>query len=221
MSQITPPDKHDFEPREPEDEKEGALARFMNWVVSTDPVQVKAYVDKLRDQNKGISDDDLARKIVRRKAFKNGLLGAASGFPGILALPATIPADLVGSWRIQAFMAISIAYVYGQTSQTTDLKTDVYLIMAGDSATEAVKRLGIEVGKTLTRKAVQKYMTREIMVKIWSVLGRKIITKAGEKSLTSFMRMVPIIGAPIGFAFDWAATRTIGHLAIDYYSGKA
>lgn len=220
MSDITPPDKHDFARREPEDKKESALARFIDWVVSTDPAQVKAYVDKLRSQSEGITDDDLAKKIVSRKAFKNGLVGAVAGVPGILMLPATIPADLVASWRIQAFMAISIAYVYGHTAKTTDLKTDIYLILAGESAKEALKRLGIAAGKTITRKAVEKYVTREVMVKIWSVLGRKIITKAGERSLTSFMRMVPLIGAPIGFGFDWAATRAVGHFAITYYSGR-
>ena len=58
------------------------------------------------------------------------------------------------------------------------------------------------------------------MKRITSLIGRKIITKAGEKSLTSFMKMVPLVGAPIGFAFDWFAARAVGHFAIKYYSGK-
>jgi len=58
------------------------------------------------------------------------------------------------------------------------------------------------------------------MVKIWSIVGRKIITKAGEKSLISFVRMVPLVGAPVGFAFDWAYAKTIGNFAMKYYSGK-
>lgn len=116
-------------------------------------------------------------------------------------------------------MAFSIAYIYGHTKDTTDLKTDLYLILAGDSAKEALKRFGIEVSKSVTKKAVDKYITREIMVKIWKVVGRKIITKAGEKSLTSFIKLVPLVGAPVGFAFDWGATRAVGGLAIKYYKG--
>ena len=57
------------------------------------------------------------------------------------------------------------------------------------------------------------------MVKIWKVVGQKIITKAGEKSMTSFMKMVPLVGAPVGFAFDWTATQAVGKLAIKYYRG--
>jgi hypothetical protein len=220
MTKELPPQDQDFGSKKPDDEKVNALSRFFDWVVSTEPEKVSAYVDKLRSQNPGISDDNLAKKIVSRKTLKNGLVGGITGIPGILSLPVTIPADLVASWRIQAFMAMCVAYVYGHTAETTDLKTDLYLIFAGDSAKEALKRIGIEVGKTLTKKGVQKYITREVMKKIWSVLGRKIITKAGEKSLTSFMRMVPLVGGVIGFGFDWAYARTVGKFAIKYYSGR-
>jgi len=221
MSNLVLPPDGDFSPKKPENEKVGAFGKFMDCVVSAQPTSVAAYVNKLRTQNPGITDDALAKKIVHRKAFKNGWVGAATGVGGILVLPVTIPADLVASWRIQAFMCMSVAYVYGHTAETTDLKTDIYLIMAGDTAKQALKRLGIEVGKTVTRKAVEKYITREVMVKIWKVIGQRIITKAGQKSLTSFTRMVPLIGAPIGFGFDWFSTRAVGHCAMEYYSGRA
>lgn len=140
-------------------------------------------------------------------------------FNGLFVMPVTIPTDLIASWRIQATMAFSIAYIYGHTENTTDLKTDLYLILAGDSAKEALKRLGIEISKDITKKAVNKYITRDVMVKIWKVVGRKIITKAGEKSMTSFVKMVPLVSAPIGFAFDWSATQAVGYMAINFYRG--
>lgn len=201
------------------EELQKGLDTVVDYVISTDSVVIKSYVDKLREQNMGITCDELAKKVMNRKSVKNGLVGAATGLGGIVTLPVSIPADLVCSWRIQASMAFSIAYIYGHTKDTTDLKTDLYLILAGDSAKEALKRFGIEVSKSVTKKAVDKYITRDIMVKIWKVVGRKIITKAGEKSLTSFMKLVPLVGAPVGFAFDWGATRAVGGLAIKYYKG--
>lgn len=146
--------------------------------------------------------------------MKNGLAGAALGLGGLITLPVTIPSDLACSWRIQASMAFSIAYVYGHNKDTTDLKTDLYIILAGDAAKESLKRFGIEASKAVTKKTVEKYITRDVMTKIWKVLGRKIITKAGEKSLTSFTKMVPV-----GFVFDWGATRIVGNYAIRYYRG--
>lgn len=198
---------------------QNALEHVLDYVISTDNVTIEAYVEKLLEQNKGISCDELAKKILHRKSLKNGFIGAATGLGGLITLPVTIPADLICSWRIQASMAFSIAYVYGHTKGTTDLKTDLYIILAGDSAKEALKRIGIEASKAITKKAVEKYITKDIMLKIWSVVGRKVITKAGEKSLTSFMKMVPLVGAPVGFSFDWAATQTVGKFAIKYYKG--
>lgn len=48
----------------------------------------------------------------------------------------------------------------------------------------------------------------------------KIITRAGQKSMTSFMRMVPLAGIPVGFLFDYFAAKIVGTIAIQYYSGR-
>lgn len=201
------------------EELQKSLEAVMDYVISTDSVTIETYVDKLYEQNPCITRDELAKKVLQRKSLKNGLVGAATGLGGLITLPVSIPADLVCSWRIQATMAFSIAYISGHTKETTDLKTDLYLIMAGDSAKEILKRFGIEVSKNITKKAVNKYITRDIMVKIWKIVGQKIITKAGEKSMTSFIKLVPLIGAPVGFTFDWTATQAVGQLAIKYYKG--
>lgn len=202
------------------EDKRNALQKIIDWAVTTNPDNIKNYVEKLRQQNPGISKDNLAKKIMSRKAFKSGLVGAVTGVGGLITLPVSVPADLVASWKIQATMAVAIACAYGHDVNTTDIKTDVYLIMAGNSAKEALKRFGIEVTKTVTKKAIQKHITREVMKKIWKVIGQKIITKAGQKSLTSFIKMVPLVGAPVGFSFDWISAKIVGKFAIKYYSGR-
>jgi hypothetical protein len=198
---------------------EKTIDTTIDWFFEHDDNEIKKYVSKLREQNEGISDEDLAKKIVRRKSYKNGLIGAATGIPGFLALPVTVPADIIASWKIQINMAICIAHAFGHDNETTDLKTDVYIIIAGDAAKEALKRFGIEVSKAITKKAVDRYVTREAMKQIWKVVGRKIITKAGEKSIMSFTKLIPLVGAPVGFAFDWAAAQIVGKHAVNYYKG--
>jgi hypothetical protein len=147
-------------------------------------------------------------------------MGGLTGVPGMILLPVTVPADLIGTWRVQICMIVAIAYVYGHTNETTDLRRDIYLIILGDSFKEVLKDFSIEAGKILTRKTVDKCITREVMNKIYKVIGRKILTKGGEKSITSFVKLVPLVGAPIGFAFEWTATKTVGLFAIRYYSGR-
>lgn len=198
-------------------ELQEALEMVIDYVISTDSIAIEHYINKLYEQNAGITCDELAKKVLSRKSIKSGLIGAITGLGGIITLPIAIPADVVCSWRIQASMAFSIAYIYGHTKDTTNLKTDLYLILAEDSVKEVLKQFGVEVSKNVTKKMVNKYITREIMVKIWKVVGQKIITKAGEKSLTSFVKMVPLVGAPVGFAFDWTATQIVGNVAIKYY----
>jgi EcsC protein family len=190
-----------------------ALDNVVDNVIITSGEDIHLYVDKLKEQNPGLNNEELAKKILNRKALKNGLVGAAMGVGGIVALPA----DIIASWKIQISTALAIAYIYGHTTDTTDLKTDIYLILAGNSAKEALKFIGIEASKGITKKAVQKYITRETMRKIWKVVGQKIITKAGEKSITSFMKMVPLVGAPVGFVFDWSSALTVGKFAMKYY----
>jgi EcsC protein family len=201
-------------------EENNWLTRIVDWMIDNSIGDVTIYVRKLRDQNRGISNDDLAWKILHRKTLKNGLIGAATSTGGFITLPVAIPVDLIASWKIQVFMAMSIANVYGLEPDNSDLRTDVYLILAGDSAKEILKQMGIEISKSVTKKAIQKYVTREIMKKIWKVVPQKIITKAGQKSMTSLVRMVPLVGMPVGFAFDYFAARTVGTTAIHYYSGR-
>lgn len=201
------------------EELQTALVDLVEWYADSNIQDIEEYVVKLRAQNPGIGPDDLARKIVRRKAVKCGLVGAATGVPGALALPATIPADLIATWRIQIVMVVAVARVYGHTATSTDLKTDILLVMAGDAATKALKRVGIEVGKSVTKEVIDRVVTREVMKKIWAVVSRKIITKAGEKSLVSFTKMVPLVGAPIGFLFNWPTARVVGRQAVKYYAG--
>jgi uncharacterized protein (DUF697 family) len=42
----------------------------------------------------------------------------------------------------------------------------------------------------------------------------KIFTKAGENSLTSFVKLVPVAGASVGYTVDRGYTRVLGESAI-------
>ncbi len=103
----------------PEDRRT-ALDKITDWLVVTSPQQISTYVDTLRQQNFSVTDDELAERIV-----KNGLVGPVTGLGGPLTLPVAIPTELVFSWKIQAFMACSVAHGTDTRMTQTDLKTDV------------------------------------------------------------------------------------------------
>lgn len=194
--------------------------RLVDWFVETDPWQVRAYVRDLKDRYPDASAEELARKVVSLKSLKNGFVGAAAGTPGFLAFPIVVPADVVVSWKIQINMAMCIAHIYGQAIDTqdpdADIKTDIFLILAGSSAKECLSILGIDVD-AVTKKTVKRYVTREVTMELCKHLARKVISVAGVRSFSRMSRLVPLVGAPIGFAFDYSAARSVGECACDYY----
>ena len=198
-------------------DQESALRRLVEWVIAADTAEVRTYVEGLRRKRPGIGPDALADRIIRGKSLRNGLVGAATGIPGFLALPLTVPTDVIVSWRIQVFMVLAVARAYGHDEDALDLETDVYLILAGDAAKEAFKRVGIQLGKEITRRAVRRYVSREVAKRLWALLGRRIVIQAGERSLVALTKAAPLVGAPIGFAFDWVAARAVGRAAKRYY----
>ena len=60
-----------------------------------------------------------------------------------------------------------------------------------------------------------EYKFKEVKVNraINKFLGAKIITKAGQKSLTSFVKLVPIIGAIVGGIIDYIICINFGKYA--------
>ncbi len=195
-----------------------AFEKLVDWFIETDPWQIKRYVEGLRERYPDATDDELARKVVSLKSIKNGLVGAATGVPGFLAFPIAIPADVIASWKIQINMAMCIAHIYGHAIDPTkdEIKTDIFMILAGSGAKESLNLMGVEVDQ-VTKNAIRRYVTREVTIELWKHLGRRIIRTTGLRSMHRMSRVMPLVGAPIGFAFDYAATRSVGEAACDYY----
>lgn len=196
------------------------LIQILKRTVEKEAVYIGEYVDQLRRLNPRISNEQLARKIISRKSLKAGGIGAAFNVGGLITMPITMPVDLYYCFRIQARMVLSVAYVYGWDIRSESTATDILLVMAGNAGINALRKAGIKIGEEFAKKAVQKFVTREVMKRINKILSRKIITKAGAKSFTSFAKLVPIVGAPIGGGFNYVGTLTIGKLALKFYKGR-
>ncbi len=114
---------------------------------------------------------------------------------------------------------LAVAAAYDELD-SPDLRQDLMLILAGNSAVTTMRTLGVAAANDMGKRWVQKNVTRETMKQVNKVVSRKILTKAGEKSLTSFMKLVPVVGAAVGYTVDRTYARTLGESAIRYYSGS-
>lgn len=196
--------------------------KLVDWFIDTDPWQVRRYVQGLRERYPEANDDELAEKVVSIKSIKNGFVGAATGVPGFLAFPIAIPADVIASWKIQINLALCIAHIYGHDidqDKAENIKTDIFMILAGKNAHESLEVMGVEVDQ-VTKDTVRRYITREVTIELWKHLGLRIMRMTGVRTVARFSKVMPLVGAPIGFAFDYAATRSVGEAACDYYSPK-
>ncbi len=185
----------------------GAIARARGIVV--------ADVERARKRNPGLSQDQLARLVVKRGTRRVGAASFATGFGGAPTLALNISSVLT----LQASLVLAVAAVYDELD-SPDLRQDLVLILAGNSAVSALRTFGVAAANDMGKKWVQKIVTRETMKRVNKVVSRKILTKAGEKSLTSFVKLVPIAGAAVGYTVDRSFARALGESAIRYYGGR-
>lgn len=150
--------------------------------------------EKLRARNPRATPEQLVRKVVNRQAFLAGLVGAITSFGGILTLPIALPLDMYASMRIQNTMVYFIARVYGyQNMPSVEKRAIDYMVMSG--------------GTSLARQGQR----------VSTYLAARIALRVSEKALA---KIVPIIGAAVGFGVNYFLTQTTGRSAIHYYSGN-
>ncbi|MHC4322076.1 MAG: EcsC family protein [Planctomycetota bacterium] len=195
----------------------GEYQALLKSVIEKEAVKVEAYVDHVRELNSGIDQRDLARKIMSRRAMKAGGIGALCSLGGFLAMPITMPGDMYMTFRIQARMVLAVAYIYGWDVRDDDFATDILLVMGGSAGISALKKLGIKIGQEYTKKVVAKRVKKEMVKQLNQLVSRKIITKAGEKRLVNFTKLVPLVGAPIGGALNYFGTLDVGRRALKFY----
>ena len=151
--------------------------------------------------------DERVDALIRWEAAKNFTSGLLTGLGGVVTLPVTIPSALGASWIIQARMCGTIAAIYGHSLKEDRVRTLVVLAVIGDSGKEFLKELGIRIGKRVTAAAIDRIPGR-VLVEINKRVGFRLLTKAGERGLVNFAKIVPVVGGVVGGSFD--ATMCVG-----------
>jgi uncharacterized protein (DUF697 family) len=151
--------------------------------------------------------DERVDALIRWEAAKNFTSGFLTGLGGVVTLPVTIPSALGASWIIQARMCGAIAAIYGHSLKEDRVHTLVLLAVIGDSGKEILKDLGINIGRRVTAAAIDRIPGR-VLVEINKRVGFRLLTKAGERGLVNFAKIVPVVGGVVGGSFD--ATMCVG-----------
>ncbi|GFH41512.1 hypothetical protein Hs30E_00630 [Lactococcus hodotermopsidis] len=132
-------------------------------------------------------------------------------------MPVAIPANITTVILFQMRMIAAIALIRGYDLHDDQVRTFVYATLAGTTVSDLVKKTGIVFGNKLGVSLVKK-IPGKVLTKINQAVGFRLATKFGSKGLINLGKMVPVIGAGIGGAFDTATTLQIAKLAKKSFS---
>ncbi len=164
--------------------------RRLTKYVSPDVGKLQHQLEKMRAKNPNAKHEDLVQKIIRQQSFKCGLIGAVTSIGGFFTLPIALPVDIFLSLQVQNTMVDFIAASYGKTQVSTVEEKLRNYIVLSG---------GIRATETTT------------------TLILKMFTRVLEKS---FSKLIPFIGAAIGFGVNYAIAQGTGRLAVQWYSGR-
>lgn len=156
--------------------------------------------------------EDKVNSLIRWQNTKSATSGFLTGLGGIITLPVSVPANIASVLLVQIRMVAAIAHMGGYNLKDDEVKSFVYLCLAGNGAKEIIKNTGILIGEKLVISGIKK-IPGAVITKINQAVGFRLLTKFGEKGAINLGKAVPLVGGVIGGTVDAITTNTIGDLA--------
>jgi len=154
--------------------------------------------------------DKVANDSIRFETGKVSALSAAAGIPGVLALPATVPADVAQYFGHMVRIAQKLAYLYSWPDLFSDDGDDVddatmgvltlfFGVMFGtQSANAAVGKVAGMMSKQVAKKLPQKALTQGVVYpmvkKVAAYLGVQMTKQSFAKAVS---KAIPLVGAVV------------------------
>lgn len=167
-------------------------------------------VAALRLEHPGQDEVSLGRRLVASMALRAGLAGAATGTLSLVALPLGLPAGIAISLLLEAELIFALLELYEVDTEGEQGRLKLYALWAGAGFADAAKSVGMRAGATALGRVLKGSLPVRLIRKLNPVLLRAILRRLGLGWLPRAAKFWPILGAPIGFALDRAALRTLG-----------
>ncbi|MCX5416611.1 hypothetical protein [Streptomyces sp. NBC_00059] len=176
--------------------------------------------------------DRAADASIRYETAKVSAASAAAGLPGVLALPATVPADLAQYVAHMLRVAQKLAYLYSWPELFSADKDDLddatkgvltlfFGVMFGtQSANAAVGKvagmIAEQMAKNLPRQALTKGVVYPIVKRVAQHLGVRMTTETFAKSVS---KAIPVVGAAVSGGLTYATFRPMSKRLKTHLSG--
>ena len=203
-----------------------SLLSALAGAIRTREPAIRAHVEQVRRDNPGLTNDELAQKLIRDTRWRVAASGAAGGAAAIAPGLGTLLA--LGAATSQALYALeqetelvlAIAHVYGHQLSDSDERVLEALVVVGIAGGSVKLRENLLVagGERITVAAFRAF-PREWLGKAGGhVVGRILARVAGSRAISTIGRVAPLaIGVVVGAGFDWVAVSGLGRAAVRYY----
>ncbi len=154
--------------------------------------------------------DRAANESIRYETAKVSALSAASGIPGLLFIPATVPADMAQYLAHMLRIAQKLAYLYSWPDLLSDDSDDlddatkgmltlfVGVMFGTQSANAGVGRVANMLSEQVVRKLPQQALTRGVIYptvkRVAGYLGVEMTKQTFAKAVS---KAIPVIGAVV------------------------
>jgi len=165
--------------------------RILNEFATPDSTRMQQTFAKLQAKNPNATPDELVKKIISRQSWRCGLLGAITGVGGLVTIPIALPIDMITSLRIQTAMVNFIALAYNVKPDQMESQVINVVVMSGG-------------------RQASEYVTQRVTTRLIARLSARVAGK-------SLVKLVPFVGAIVGFMFNYILTQATGRAAMQYY----
>ena len=187
-----------------------AVLRALAGAVRSREPAIQAKVDRLRATRPQLTNDQLARLLIRstrrRVAATGALSGAAAIAPGLgtaLAI-GTITSQTLYALEQEVELVLGVAMVYGHELGGSEGRVAEALVVVGLASGALKLREDVLVagGEKLAMRLLTKVLSKTVVSRATRVAGR----------------LIPLgIGVAVGAGFDWVTVTALGRAAIRYY----
>ncbi|YAL84362.1 EcsC family protein [Dermacoccaceae bacterium W4C1] len=136
----------------------------------------------------------LHRKLVATSGFVTGL-------GGLITMPVSLPANVIGFYLLATRMCAAIAHVRGYDIDRPVLRSAVLLTLVGTEADAVLNKAGVVSTGKLAHLATRQLPPAALMV-VNKAVGFRLIGQVGPKFFTKLGRAIPLAGGVIGAGLD-------------------
>jgi hypothetical protein len=195
------------------------LEEILSWLIP-DPADCLREAQELRLRDPDASAEQAARRTVKESRKWAASIGGITGIAAspVTMLPAAV-ADMAAMLRLEGKLAGTVAALLDPDSLKDHdaFRKDILRVVFPGAVSQALRKFGVRAGEEATKAMVRKLIGREA----GKELGERVVKMLGirltEKAIAG--KVVPIVGAGIGAAWNWVEIQGVGNRAVNYHLG--